>query len=114
VPAARDGGEERRLVDDDEALVPVHHVNPPRHLRLVAQVAVEPHGPLRRVRVVLTHRPAVLVDEATLRQHPRHVDPVRQPVPQPRAHRRPRGRVTGPAVGGAEPRSGQAVACRER
>ena len=67
VAATRDRGQERRLVDDDQALVPVHDVDLPGHLRLVAQVAVEPHPSQRRVGVRVADGAAAGVHESLLR-----------------------------------------------
>ena len=49
------------------------------------------------------HRAAVLVDEALRLEHRRHVHVLRQPVPQPGAHRGPLVRARPVAVGGPQP-----------
>jgi uncharacterized protein YdhG (YjbR/CyaY superfamily) len=114
VPAARDRRQECRLVDHDEPLVAVQHVDRTRDLDLLGQVTVEPHERVGRVGMLLVDGFAVVVDEAPVGQHPGDVDPFRQAIAQPGSHRRPRvgGRLV--AVGRTQPRSTEPVTRRQR
>jgi hypothetical protein len=110
VPAPGDGGQEVRLVHDDQALVPVHDVDLERHRDLVGQIAMEPEERVRYERGVRGDG-ALGPDYPALDQHrvdPSRVDP-RQPVDQVVAHAGPRhGRR------GAQPDRVEPVPLRQR
>ena len=109
VPAARDGSEEVRLVDDDDAFVLVQHREFERHHRLLAQLAVEVDERVRPVRFVTVPGSAVVVDETAAFEHPVDVDVVGQLVVQERPHRRPGHGVRAVTIGRAHPCGTEAV-----
>ena len=59
VPPARNRREERRLIDHDDALVTVNHMNMPGNEYLVGEVAMEPDKGVRAVRVAARLEQAV-------------------------------------------------------
>jgi hypothetical protein len=103
VLAARDGGQEVRLVDHQDGVVPVHDPDVERHRHFLRQVPVEPDGRARRVHRVRRDG-AVQVVDAALGQH--RVDPLRrdarQSLDQVVAQGRPRPVHGQPQAGGVE------------